>query len=229
MKKIITSTVIFLTAACSLNAQDSSGQNVPSKVSPSTATYSAQKPSADTSMTSSLSNAGLAKVVKKGQPVSANFLTMDLSEIYSKYSKAVEAQEKFDEAEENARKEINAMIQDGIKLGEEYKELHTKANNPALTDDAKRKVMQEAETKVKAIEEKQIQISQFQQQANQTLAQRKQSVMNLHLSDMKEECAKIAKAKGANLVLNTTGIAVMYHDGSTDITAEVIEALNSTK
>lgn len=121
------------------------------------------------------------------------------------------------------------MIQEGIKLGDAYKELHTKASNPALTEDAKKKFMQEAEAKVKAIEEKQMQISQYQQQANQTLTQRKQSVTNLHLSDMKEVCAKIAKDKGANIVFNTTGIAVMYHDGSADITGEVIDILNSTK
>lgn len=213
MKKTITSIIIFL-AACSLNAEDPASAE---------ATYSAQKPA------SASTNTSFTKSAKKGVPASAKFLTMDLSECYSKYGKALEAQEKFEQAEENARKEINDMIQEGIKLGDSYKELAAKANNPALSEDAKKKFMQEAEAKVKAIEEKQMQISQYQQQANQTLMQRKQSVTNLHLSDMKEVCGKIAKERGANIVLNTTGIAVMYHDGSTDITEEVIEILNSTK
>lgn len=218
MKKIISYVIICLAASCSINAQEPS---VP-------ATYSGQKSTALVPFAKENSSTALTKV-GAGKPVSAMFLTMDLSEVYSKYTKAIQAQESFDQAEEAARKEMNDMIQAGIKLGEEYKELFTKANNPALTEDAKRKFMLEAEGKAKAIEEKQIQISQYQQQANQTLAQRKQSVMNLHLSDMKEVCAKIAKERGANIVLNTTGIAVMYHDGSADITGEVIEMLNVTK
>lgn len=117
MKKIITSTVVFLLAAYSLNAQDPSGQSAPS-----TTTYSTQKPSVTTPVVPTAS----AKAGQKGVPVSAKFLTMDLSEVYSKYGKALEAQEKFDQAEEAARKEINDMIQEGIKLGEAYKELHTK-------------------------------------------------------------------------------------------------------
>ncbi len=213
MKKTIASIIVFL-ATYSLNAEDLTSIE---------ATYSAQKPPVNSTNTSS------AKSTTKGTPASAKFLTMDLSEVYSKYGKAVEAQEKFDQAEENARKEINDMIQEGIKLGDSYKELVAKTNNPALTDDAKKKFMQEAEEKVKAIEEQQIKISNYQQQASQTLMQRKQSVTNLHLSDMKEVCAKIAKEKGANLVLNTTGIAVMYHDASTDTTGEVIEMLNAKK
>lgn len=226
MKKIITSTVVFLSIAYSLSAQDSVGQGSQYKPSPSTTTYSAQKPSV---APMSSASTGFNKSATGGVPATAQFLTMDLSEVYSKYTKAVEAQEKFDQAEENARKEITEMYQDGIKLGDAYKELVAKANNPALSEEAKKKFNLEAEGKVKEIEEKQMQISQYQQQANQTLMQRKQSVTNLHLSDMKEVCAKIAKEKGANLVLNTTGIGVMYHDGSTDITSEVIETLNSTK
>lgn len=205
MKKIIiTSIAVFLTTFCSLNAasQDSSSQTA----------------------TSSAKTTG-----KKGIPITAKVLTVDLEEVYNRYNKAIEAKEKFEQAADNAQKEMNEMIQEGIKLGEEYKDLQAKANNPALTEEAKKKFTEEANTKVKAIEDKQNQVAQYQQQAAQTLAQRRQSIMNLHLSDMKEEFAKIAKEKGANLVLNTSGVAVMYHDGSADISEESVETLNATK
>lgn len=208
MKKIITSTILLCALASSLNAQDPTGQNPQSKAP-----------------TPSSINAS----VKKGTPYVAKILTVDLSELYSKYTKAVEAQEKFDQAAENAQKEINEMMQEGVKLGETYKELHAKANNPALSDEAKRKFMEEANLIVKSIEDQQIKITNYQQQASQTLAQRRQSVMSLHMNDIKAVCDKIAKEKGANLVLNTTGILVMYNDPSSDITEEAINALNSQK
>lgn len=165
--------------------------------------------------------------MKKGVPVTVKMLVVDVNEMYSKYNKAIEAREKFTQAAENAQKEINDMIQEGMKIGETYNELMAKSNNPALTESAKKKFLDEANEKVKLIEEKQRQITQYQQQAADTLDQRNQSVMKLHLNDMQEVCTKIAKDTGANVVLNK--MLVMYVDEKADITQEAIEALNARK
>lgn len=177
----------------------------------------------------SSANASKAGSSKKGVAISAKVLTVDAGELYNRYDKAIEAREKFNQAEENARKEINDMLQEGMKLHDAFKELQAKANNPSLTEEAKNKFVEEANTKLKLIEEKQMQIAQYKQQAEQTLLQRQQSITNLHLSDMKDACAKLAKEKGANLVLNSTGVLLMYSDGSADITEEAIEVLNASK
>lgn len=163
------------------------------------------------------------------QPAMVKMLTVDAGELYAKYNKAIEAREKFNQAAENAQKEVNDMVQEGLKIGDEYNDLLTKANNPALTEAAKKKFLEEAGEKAKLIEDKQRQITNYQQQASETLSQRNQSVMNLHLNDMKEVCAKIARDNGANLVLSTTGVNVMYADEKTDITQEAIAVLNARK
>lgn len=162
-------------------------------------------------------------------PATVKMLTVDAGELYAKYNKANEARDKFSQAAENAQKEVDDMIQEGLKIGDEYNDLLAKANNPALTEAAKKKFLDEAGEKAKLIEDKQRQIAQYQQQATETLSQRNQSLMNLHLNDMKEVCAKIAKDNGANLVLNTTGVLVMYADEKTDITQEAIAVLNARK
>ena len=167
--------------------------------------------------------------MKKSVAKSAKMLTVNVEEMYKQYAKAIEAQEKFDEAAQNAQNEINTMIQSGMALGEAYKDFIAKANNPALTEDAKKKFQDEAGNKAREIEQKQMEIQQYQQQASQTLAQRRQSVMNLHMNDMKEVCSKIAKEKGADLVLNSTGILVMYASDDMDITEEATKQLNATK
>jgi len=169
----------------------------------------------------------LSLSMRKVTPVSVKMLTVDAGELYSKYNKAIEAREKFNQAAENAQKEVNDMIQEGLKIGDEYNDLLAKVNNPALTETAKKKFLDEANDKMKLIQDKERQISQYQQQAADTLSQRNQTVMNLHLNDMKEVCAKIAKESGANLVLNTT--SVMYADEKTDITQEAVVLLNARK
>lgn len=199
MKKVITAFAIILTASFCIHAE--AAPAIPSQ----------------------------ATSVKKGVVRSAKFLTVDVAELYGKYNKAIEAQKKFDEAAQNAQKEVNEMIQSGIKLGEEFKDFSAKANNPALTEAAKGKFLEQASAKAQQIEQKQMEISQYQQQASQTLAQRRQSVMNLHMNDMREVCSRIAKEKGADLVLNSTGILVMYHNEQTDITEEATTILNGRK
>lgn len=162
-------------------------------------------------------------------PAEVKMLTVDAGELYAKYNKAIEAKEKFNQAAENAQKEVNDMIQEGLKIGDEYNDLLTKANNPALTEAAKKNFLDQANAKAQLIEDKQRQIANYQQQATETLSQRNNSMMNVHLEDMKQVCAKIAKDTGANLVLNSTGALVMYADEKTDITQEAIAALNARK
>jgi len=156
------------------------------------------------------------------------FLTVDMGELYSKYDKAIESQEKFTEAAKKAQGKINTMIQAGIKLGEQYQDLQAKASNPALTESARQRHLQEANEKAKEIEQKQIDINQYQQQTTQTLSQRRQSVINLHMAKIKGVLSKIAKTRGADLVLNSTGVVVMYHNKKTDVTTEALSALNAS-
>lgn len=165
---------------------------------------------------------------KQAVPIDAKVLIVDATELYEKYNKSIELREKFNQAAEGPKNELNEMIQAGIKIGEEYQELIAKANNPALTETARKKFAEEANSKMKLIEEKQRQIIQFEQQAEASLMplmQRNESLTKIHLQDMREVCAKIAKDKGANLVLNST--MVMYTDEKANITEEAIKILNA--
>jgi len=154
-----------------------------------------------------------------------DFLTVDVNEVYSKYDKAIESQEKFNEAARKAQQEMNEMMQEGIKMGDEFQELEAKAKNPALTDAARQKFNKQAQEKAKDIEKKQIEINQYQQQTAQTLAQRRQSVINLHMNEIKTVTERIAKKRGVDLVLNDT--VVLYAKSGSDISDEVITELNS--
>lgn len=156
------------------------------------------------------------------------FLTVDMGELYSKYHKAIEAEEKFSAAAKNANDELQKMYQEGMELGKSYEELKKKSNNPALNDSAKKNFDGQAEATAEKIRKKQTDIAQYQQQASQTLAQRRQSVVNLHMDEIKKVLATIAEKRGAELVLNSAGPVVMYSIDALDITKEAIIAVNKS-
>lgn len=174
-------------------------------------------------------------VVKQGAPasqgavpVTVKLLIADASEIYSHYNKAIELRDKLNQAAEGPKNQINEMIQESRKMEESYYELVAKARNPALTEAAKKAILDKANEQGELIQTKNRQILQFEQQSQadlMPLMERNETLTRIHLQDMKDVCETIAKAKGANLVLNST--LVMYADKNADITQEAIQILNA--
>ena len=155
-----------------------------------------------------------------------NILTVDIEEVYNNYKKAQEAQEKFAIEVQNARDELNKILQEGVKMGEALQDLEEKANNPALTEKARKGFEEEARVKTEEIQKKQMEISQFQRETDQTLSDRRQAFVNLHMSEIRDSLAMLAKKKGADMVLNSSGVMVMYADCSFDVTQDAINMMN---
>lgn len=156
-------------------------------------------------------------------------LTVDMEQIYSNYNKAKDSQEQWVEAVKSAREEVSKMIQDGLKMGEEFQELQAKSNNAALTEEARKKYTEEAQAKAEEIQKKEAEINQFRQQTDQSLAQRRESIINLHMSEIKDVVAKVAREKAADLVFNSSGLMVLYADKAMDVTPESLKMLNGTE
>lgn len=154
------------------------------------------------------------------------FLTADLQKIYTKYYKAIEAEEKLEADTQTANNELQKLYQEGMTLGKKYDELLKKVEDTtgAITDSAKKKFKDEAEATANEIRQKQTTIAQYNQTASQTIAQRRQSIMNLHLEEIKKEAQNVAQKNGVQLVLPIH--AVVYSDASLDRTDEIIAELN---
>lgn len=170
--------------------------------------------------------AGSSFIQAANETPAPKILTVDVAEVYSNYRKAQESQDKFAASVESAQDEIKSMVDEGTKLVEGYQELEAKANNPALTEEARKKFEEEAKKKEEEIRKKEISVSQFKQQTDMTLNQRRQSLLNLHFSEIKDAVAKIAKQKNANLVFNSSGMGILFFTNEYDITADVITSLN---
>ena len=156
-------------------------------------------------------------------------LTVDMGQLYNDYWKAQEAQSKFNTSVENAQKEIQTMINEGMAMATDLQGMQEKMNNPAITEDSKQQIAQEAQQKANLIRQKEADVNSFRQTTDRTLQQRRQSIINLHLSEIREVVVDVAKEKGADLVLNTNGLAVVYFDESFDVTKDVLAKLNASK
>lgn len=156
-------------------------------------------------------------------------VTVNMGELYQNYWKAQEADEKFQSSVENAQQEIQAMIEEGMGMANELQDLQSKMNNPAVSEAAREKYNTEIQDQAKAIREKEAEVNRYRQQTESTLQKRRQAIVQLHISEIREEVIKVAKEKGADLVLNSAGMAVVYFDESFDITQEVLAKLNADK
>lgn len=156
-------------------------------------------------------------------------LTVNVAKLYEGYWKAKEAEAKFQSSIENAQTEIQTMISEGMAMTEKLQALQAEASSPAISDERRQEIAKQAQAQVQEIQKKEQDVNQFRQKTDARLQQRRQAIVELHLNEIQEIVTDVAKAKGATLVLNTQGLAVVYSAESLDITDEVMTKLNATK
>lgn len=158
--------------------------------------------------------------------------TANMAQLYENYHRAVDAQAKFQSAVEDAQSQGESMMAEGNALVEEYRGLMEEAENPALSDDARDRARERAETKLATIREKEREVQQFQVNTQRMLEQRQRSHRQLLLDEIREVVNTIASDNGATLVLDSSGQSalgiptVIYADSSFDITDKALAELN---
>ena len=158
-------------------------------------------------------------------------LTVDIEKLYESFYKAQDSRDKFQSSVLLAEEEVKGMIEQGRQLYMELEEIQKKIDSPATADEAKEALMAEFEAKAMVVRQKEADLNQYRQTTQRDLQQSRQSMIQMHFDEIKQKVAEVAKAKGADLVLNSNekGMAVIYFDASFDITEEVIAALNADK
>lgn len=156
-------------------------------------------------------------------------LTVNVGKLYDGYWKAKEAEAKFQSSIENAQQEIQTMISEGMQMTEKLQALQAEAGSPAISADRKQEITKEAQGQIAEIQKKEQAVNKFRQETDSRLQQRRQAIVELHINEIKDVVTEVAKAKGADLVLNTQGLAVVYGSDSMDITDEVLTKLNADK
>jgi outer membrane protein len=158
--------------------------------------------------------------------------TVDMGRVYENYHRTADAQKRFQNAVEQAQAQAEKMMKEGSALVDEYRAMLEEVNNPALSEEARKRMEADAELKAQTIREKEQEAQQFQMNTQRALQQRQLNHRQLMQDEIRQVVSEIAKKKGVTLVLDgTTNLAqgmssVVYSDPSYDISDEVLTELN---
>lgn len=181
----------------------------------------------------------LAAVLSVGMAASAQpalkLVTVDLIKAYEGYWKTQEKEVQFADTMKKAEEQIAQWRAEGKLIVDEARALQEKANNEMLTQEARDTAAAELQEKDAAVRAKQDQIQQFVTNTDRQMGQRQKLHQELMLDEIGEVVRTIGQARGATLILDTSGPTgvgisnILWADAGFDITVEVIAKLNESK
>ena len=112
-------------------------------------------------------------------------------------------------------------------LAKDLQAIQEKTKNPALTEDAKKQIIQkEAQPKFVELQKLESEMKNIAAQARNRLAESAQRVQQVHFEEISKEIEKLAKEKKADYVLAKQ--ACLFSDAKFDLTAELIKRINAS-
>ncbi len=152
---------------------------------------------------------------------------VDMVQVYNSYYKAKEANAQIQQAYESTKQELTKMDKTRQEIVKQLQALQEKINNPALSEDAKKKIVEtEGQPKYAELQQLETNMKNISDQASRRLQENAQRVRQVHMEDITAEIKKIAQAKKADFVLSRA--VCFYADEKFDITQEVIKAVNAS-
>ncbi len=152
---------------------------------------------------------------------------VDMAKVYQSFYKAKEAAAQINASAETTKQELQKMDEKRQALMKDLKAIQEKAKNPALTDAAKKQIL-EAEGQPKFVELQKIEteMKNISAQARQRLQESAQRIQQVHFEEISKEIEKLAKEKKADFVLAKT--VCLYSDAKFDLSEEVIKRINAS-
>jgi Skp family chaperone for outer membrane proteins len=149
--------------------------------------------------------------------------------LISDYWKVKELNEKLTIHINAAQKELLSMASDFEKVAKEHQELNEKSNNPALNEEAKKKLKAEAEGKLIALKQKENAIGDFKTNSERRIMEMKQAERDKITDIIKKTIETVARAEEYTAILDKANPAILFADESSEITDKVLEKLNVTQ
>lgn len=158
--------------------------------------------------------------------------TIDMDSTFLKYYKTIAAEKKL-------KKQVRIMEDRAVEMERrhktivaDYQKLLKESSSVLLSDEARKKKKEESENKEAEIKTIERTMRSFNKDARGMLAKQHNDSRSDILKEIQKVIEMIAKNKGADLVLDTSGktsnliSSVVYNKGNNDITEEVLSILN---
>ncbi|MBO5254804.1 MAG: OmpH family outer membrane protein [Opitutales bacterium] len=157
----------------------------------------------------------------------ASIYYVDMSVAYKEFYKAKEAAAQINASAETTKAELQKMDEKRQALAKDLQAIQEKTKNPALTEDAKKQIIQkEAQPKFVELQKLESEMKNIAAQARNRLAESAQRVQQVHFEEISKEIEKLAKEKKADYVLAKQ--ACLFSDAKFDLTAELIKRINAS-
>ena len=155
-------------------------------------------------------------------------VAVDIEMVLKNYTKLQAAQTKLESSKKNAQQEIEILKEEGRKLVEKARELEARTKNPALSPTAVTQAKDELQKLTVEIKAKEQELLEYVKRTDATLKQRFKTMLELHMGEIRDMVAVIAKEKGADIALNKSlKDFVLYSAEYFDVTQAVLGRLNS--
>lgn len=162
-----------------------------------------------------------------------SIITVDVSRLYEGYYKTKEATDKLQGRYDTAKAQLDEMMASGDVEVKAYQTMLEQAQNPALSDSARKDAEDDANLQMERIRSLQQDVQTFQKSSQNQLAQQQATQRQFMLEEIKTVILEIAQDRKADLVFDiSTGInvglpSVIYANPAWDSTEDVLEVLNA--
>ncbi len=152
---------------------------------------------------------------------------VDMAKVYQNFYKAKEAAAQINASAETTKQELQKLDEKRQAIMKDLKALQEKANNPALTDAAKKEIVEkEGQPKVVELQRIEQEMKNISAQARQRLGESAQRIQQVHFEEISKEVEKLAKEKKADFILEKR--ACLFSDSKFDLTDEIIKRINAS-
>ncbi len=149
-------------------------------------------------------------LVQSGFAAGEKVASVNVGKILNGYTKTKDNERTLQDAGKKKEQERDKMVQSVRQLKDEL---------ALLSDDAKAKKQQALDTKIKELQD-------FDMQAKQDLGQQRDNMLRDILKDIDTSVKKYGEKKGLDLVLSEN--AIVYYNPKLDATQEILDDLNKS-
>lgn len=153
--------------------------------------------------------------------------TIDLKKAFDTYWKRKEALSTLNDEKNDLEKDFKNMVEEAKKARDAYQKLLSDASDPIISSDERDKRKKAAEDKFKQVREKEDDANRFQRDAAARLQEREKRYTDSLVTEIRNVISAVAKIHGFSQVLDVSSPTVLYTNGESDITDEVIKQLNA--
>lgn len=168
------------------------------------------------------------------QTVGLKIALVDLQKCFNEYWKTEDAKTRINESAAGYQKELNDQMEDYKKLVDQINGLREGANDPSLSEAARKEKQDKLKEKAQEAADRERKINEFRGSSSKLLQDQQMRMRKNIVDEINKKIEEFAKGK-YNMILDKSGMTLnatptlVYSEGITDVTDEIVKALNKDK